>query len=300
MKILRFNDDRIGVLKNDTQVVDVSSVISYRAEKGPKRVIEEIIEGFDAYRDKFQQIVARESGVPLNSVKLLAPIPQPNKCLAAFVNYLDSPSRTKDSLTIEYFYKAPELVGPDGTIVLADIPPVTVFHPEAELAFVTGKQAKNVALADAMNCIFGYVPFFDISARGMTRRTQFLPKGQDTYAALGPWITTRDEISDPHNLTVKSWVNGKARQDYNTKFMAYRIPEQIAWLSKFVQLCPGDVIATGTYHEGLGPLNDGDALEIEIERLGKTRFHVKGDGPRKDVDFMPGRAQAPGGGWTKV
>jgi 2-keto-4-pentenoate hydratase/2-oxohepta-3-ene-1,7-dioic acid hydratase in catechol pathway len=300
MRILRFNDDQVGVVKDDDRVVDVSSAIYYRVEKGPKRVIEEVIEDFEEYREKFQQIANRESGVPLSSVRLLVPIPQPNKCLAAFVNYLDRPDRTVESLTIEYFYKAPELVGPEGTIELADIPPVTVFHPEAELAFVMGKRAKNVKLADAMNFVFGYVPFFDISARGMTRRTQFLPKGQDTYATVGPWITTRDEIPDPHNLVVKSWVNGQARQNYNTKYMAYKIPEQISWLSRFVQLCPGDVIATGTYHEGLGPLNGGDTLEIEIERLGKTKFHVKSYGARKEVNHIAGRAQTPAGGWTKV
>jgi 2-keto-4-pentenoate hydratase/2-oxohepta-3-ene-1,7-dioic acid hydratase in catechol pathway len=299
VKILRFNDDRIGVLKDGDRVVDVSSAISYRAEKGPKRVIEEVIENFDDYRQKFAQIVNRESGVALNSVQLRAPIPQPNKCLAAFVNYLDRPDRSPESLTIEYFYKCPEMVGPDKPIELADIPAVTVFNPEAELAFVIGKRAKNVSQADAMYTIFGYVPFFDVSARGLTRRTTFLGKGQDTHAAIGPWITTKDEVPDPHNLTVKSWVGEEARQNYNTRYMAYKIPEQIAWLTRFVQLCPGDIVATGTYHEGLGPVNGGDVLEIEIERLGRAKFHIKGYGPRK-VAKSGGGGQAPAGNWTKV
>src|SRR5207249_8379139 len=143
MKILRFNDDRIGVLKGEDRVVDVSGVISYRVEKSPKRAIEEVIEGFEHYRDKFQRSVDREHGVPLNTVKLLAPIPQPNKCLAAFVNYTDRPDRIPENLAIEYFYKSPELVGPGGTIELPDIPPVTGFHPEAEIAFVIGKLGKD-------------------------------------------------------------------------------------------------------------------------------------------------------------
>lgn len=296
MKILRFNDDRIGVLKNEDHVVDVSSEIAYRIEKGPSRVIEEVIEGFEAYREKFQRILNREEGVPLSSVKLLAPVPQPPKCLAAFVNYTDRPDRIPENLVIEYFYKSPEIVGPGGTIELLDIPPVTAFHPEAELAFVIGKRTKNVREAEAMNSIFGYVPFFDISARGLTRRTMFLPKGQDTFSAAGPWITTTDEVPDVHNLTVKSWVAGEARQNYNTRNMAYKIPQQIAWLSKYVQLRPCDVIATGTYHEGLGPFNDGDRLEIEIDRLGKCSFNVKGYGPKK-------YAKSSGGGegnYTKV
>ncbi|MCZ6623458.1 MAG: fumarylacetoacetate hydrolase family protein [Deltaproteobacteria bacterium] len=302
MKLLRFNDDRIGVLKDENHVVDVSGAITSRRAKGPQRVIEDIIENFRRYRRKFERIVDRESGVPLSSVKLLAPIPRPSKCLAAFVNYLDRPDRSVDHLPNEYFYKAPELVGPEGTVELLDIPPVLVYQPEAELAFVMGKRAKNVQQAEAMDYLFGYIPFFDISARGMTRRTQFVPKGQDTYGPCGPWITTKDEIPDPHNLVVKSWVNGEVRQNYNTQYMAHKIAEQIAWVSRLVQLQPGDVIATGTYHEGLGPINDGDVLEIEIEKMGKARFFIKGHGPRKDVEWMPGVSQPPpiSGRMTKV
>ena len=153
-----------------------------------------------------------------------------------------------------------------------------------------------------MDHVFGYVPFFDISARGMTRRTTFLSKGQDTFGPCGPWITTRNEVPDPHSLNVRSWVNGQLRQEYNTRHMAHRIPEQIAWLTRFVELRPGDVVATGTHHMGLGPINDGDVLDIEIETLGKARFLVKGQGPRKDVEFMPGVTQVarPEGGVTRV
>jgi 2-keto-4-pentenoate hydratase/2-oxohepta-3-ene-1,7-dioic acid hydratase in catechol pathway len=303
VRILRFNEDRIGVLKDDNTVVDVSAAISSLKAKGAQRVVEDIIEHFRKYRKRFEKIVADEAGVPLASVKLLAPIPRPSKCMAAFVNYVDRPDRSPDTLPNEYFYKAPELVGPEGTIELPDIPPVVVFQPEAELAFVIGKTAKNVPEKKAMDYVFGYVPFFDVSARGLTRRTQFIPKGMDTFGPCGPWLTTKDEIPDPHNIVVKSWVNGQPRQNYNTKYMAHKIPEQIAWLSKFVQLNPGDVFATGTYHEGLGPLNDGDVLEIEIENMGRARFFTKGKGARKDAEWMPGKNQPvppPGGGLSRV
>ncbi len=301
MKVLRFDDDRVGVLKDGERVVDVSRAIDYRVEKGPQRVMEEVIGDFDAVRPRFESLVSESDGVPLDSVKLLAPVPRPGKCLAAFVNYLDSPERKKENLTIDFFYKSPDLVGPEGVIELVDIPPVAVWQPEAEIAFVVGAQAKNVAEADAYDHVFGYVPFFDISARGMNRRTQFIPKGQDTYAVCGPWITTRDEIDDPHRLRVQSWVNESPRQDYSTEHMAHTIPEQVAWLSRFIRLQPGDVITTGTYHPGLGPLNDGDVLEIEIECLGHARFFVRGEGPRKEADFMPGQTQVPsGGGFTRV
>ena len=250
--------------------------------------MEELIAHFGAYRPRIAALVAQGEKRPLASVALLAPLPRPSRVLAAFVNYLDKPGRTADSLPLEFFHKSPHLVGPGGSVELPDIPAVTVFHAEAELAFVIGSSARRVSEAAAMGHVFGYVPFFDVSARGMTRRSQLLPKGQETFAPCGPWITTADEIPDPHNLTVKSWVNGELRQTYSTKHMAHRIPEQVAWLSRFVELRPGDVVATGVFHEGLGPINVGDTIEIEIERLGRASFNVTGDSPRKVGTFQPG------------
>jgi len=288
MQILRFNDDRVGVLKDGNTVVDISGLISHREIRGPQGVMDELIGNFDSYRPGIEKLVAAEKGQALASVRLLPPLVRPSRVLAAFVNYLDRPDRTADSLPMEFFHKAPELVGAEGTILLPDIEPVVEYHAEAELAFVIGRHCKNVSAAEAMERVFGYIPFFDVSARGMTRRSQFLPKGQDTFAPAGPWITTKDEVRDPHDLTVKSWVNGEARQDYNTKHMAHKISAQIAWLSRFIQLQPGDVVATGTYHTGLGPVNVGDTLEIEIGGLGRARFFCKGDSPRKAKGFQPG------------
>jgi len=298
MKILRFNNDQLGVLKNNDTVVEISDLINYRPERGPQRVMEELIGNFDSYRPRIEKLLAQEKGVPLASVKLLAPIPQPSRCLAAFANYKDSPERNPDTLPDEFFHKSPFLVGPEGDVVLPDLPPVTEYHAEAELAFVMGKLAKNVSKEKALDYVFGYVPFFDISARGLTRRSQLVPKGQDTFGPCGPWITTKDEVPDPHKLNVKSWVGGVARQDYSTEHMAHLIPEQIAWLTRFIQLHPGDVITTGTYHVGLGPINVGDTLEIEIERLGRARYHVKGDCPPKFKNVKVGGA--PGNPITRV
>lgn len=302
MKLLRFNDDRIGVIIDGDRVADVSEAIAYRVEKGPQRVIEQVIGEWDTYRPLFEELAAAGPGVPVDSVNLLTPVPRPSKVLAAFVNYLDTPDRKPDDMPMEFFYKAPEVVGPEGACHLLDIPPVMVWQPEAEIAFVIGNHAKDVSQADAESHIFGYVPFFDISARGLNRRTQFLPKGQDTYGLVGPWITTRDEVPDPHKLNVKSWVNGGLRQDYSTEHMARKIPEQLSWASRFLQLQPGDIITTGTYHVGLGPINDGDVLEIEIERLGRSRYFIKSDGPRKEPEFRPGVTRNPnaGEGFSRV
>ena len=123
---------------------------------------------------------------------------------------------------------------------------------EAELAVIIGRNAKRIDAAAALDYVFGYVPFFDISTRGLVRRTHFIGKGQDTHGCCGPWIITKDEIPDPHNVVVKSWNNGEPRQNYNTSAMAHKIPDQIAWLSKFARLSPGDIVATGT-PAGVGP-----------------------------------------------
>lgn len=298
MKILRFNNDQLGVLKNNDMVVEISDLINYRTERGPQRVMDELIGNFDSYRPRIEKMLAEAKGVPLASVRLLTPIPQPSRCLAAFANYKDSPERNPDTLPDEFFHKSPFLVGPEGDVVLPDLPAVTEYHAEAEIAFVMGKLAKNVSKEKALDYVFGYVPFFDISARGLTRRSQLVPKGQDTFGPCGPWITTKDEVPDPHKLNVKSWVGGVARQDYSTEHMAHLIPEQIAWLTRFIQLHPCDVITTGTYHVGLGPINVGDTLEIEIERLGRARYHVKGDCPPKVKNVKVGGA--PGNPITRV
>lgn len=303
MKILRFNDDRIGILKNGDTVVDVSEAISHRTEKGANRAMEEFIERIGSNPKEIEQLAAGGKAVPLSSVKLLVPIPRPSKVMAAFVNYLDRAGAESGNVPIEFFYKCPELLGPEGTITIPDIPPVTVFQPEAELALVIGKRGKDVKESAAMDYVLGYMPFIDVSSRGMVRRTQFLGKGLDTWGPCGPWITTGDEVGDPHTLQVKSWVNGKVRQDYNTKDMAQKIPQLIAWVTRFVTLHPGDVISTGTFHEGLGPLNDGDVVEIEIEKLGRARFFTKADGPRKEENWappIPQPGQRTGPGMSKV
>jgi 2-keto-4-pentenoate hydratase/2-oxohepta-3-ene-1,7-dioic acid hydratase in catechol pathway len=287
VKILRFDDDRIGVLRQDT-VFDISHLISHREYRGPQGTIEELIGHFDAYEGLIAEVVAKGNGRPLSSVQLLPPLPRPGRVLAAFVNYLDRPDRTLDSLPLEFFHKSPYLVGPGGDVELPDVATIKEFHAEAELAFIVGNPSRSSAAQDWRRHVFGYVPFFDVSARGLTRRSQFLPKGLETFSACGPWITTADEIADPHDLIVKSWVSGEPRQNYSTRFMAHKIPAQIEWLSRFVKLQPGEVVATGVFHEGLGPINCGDTLEIEISGLGRASFNVKGDSPRKVAGFQPG------------
>ena len=154
--------------------------------------------------------------------------------------------------------------------------PATIFEHEAELGLVIGKRATNVKAENAYDYIFGYLNFIDVSARGLppTGNTFFQMKSRETFAPMGPWLVTADEIPDPLKLQVRLWINGDIRQDYNTDDMAHKIPRVIEWVSSIHTLEPGDVIATGTNHAGLSPLQDGDHVDIEIERLGNLHLHV--------------------------
>src|SRR5262249_57527446 len=143
-------------------VVDVSDTVSSRKAKGPQRVMEEIIEGWRKYRRRFEKILAEQEGVPLSSVQLQCPLPRPSKCLAAFVNYVDRPDRSPDSLPNEYFYKSPDLVGPGETIELRDIPAAVAYQPEAEFAFVIGKTAQHVPESKALHYVSRSFPFFSL------------------------------------------------------------------------------------------------------------------------------------------
>jgi len=295
MKLACFNDNRLGVVLDD-RVVDVSEALPHWGIKRLETHVEEVIEGFATYRPQFERMLARERGVPLAGVRLLAPIPRPPKILAAFVNYRDREGAQIGP--VDFFYKASNaVVGPGGTVDLPDDDEVGVHHFEAELAYVIGRRAKHVSEAEAMDYVFGYLPFIDVSARtapGIQRRTQLIGKGQDTFAPLGPYLVTKDEVPDPHKLRVRLWVNGELRQDYNTSDMAHYIPEQIAWLTKHVALEPGDVLATGTHHVGLGPVNGGDKVELEVERLGRLAVNVTSSGPAKMGGWGPGaQRQAP-------
>jgi len=126
-----------------------------------------------------------------------------------------------------------------------------------------------------MDYIFGYTNFIDGSARGLPAGGFFHMKSRDTFAPIGPYIVTADEIRDPQKLQIRLWNNGTLMQNFNTDDMAHKIPRCIEWVSAIHTLEPGDVLATGTNHRGLNPFHDGDKVEIEIEKVGRLRFNVK-------------------------
>jgi 2-keto-4-pentenoate hydratase/2-oxohepta-3-ene-1,7-dioic acid hydratase in catechol pathway len=161
-------------------------------------------------------------------------------------------------------------------MVLPDVP-ATIFEGEAEMALVIGKRASHVPASQAMDYIFGYTNFIDGSARGLppAGNVFYQMKSRDTFAPIGPYLVTADEVPDPLSLQVRLWVNGTIKQNYNTSDMAHKIPRIIEWISSIHTLEPGDLVATGTNHRGLSAFQDGDLIELEVDGMGRLRFHVK-------------------------
>src|SRR4030095_1937922 len=214
MKLLFFNDFKLGVLKGDN-VVDVSQVVRDITHTGPHNLISGLIERFADYRGALEKAAAG-TGAPLNSVRIRPPLPRPVNIDAMAVNYMEDGTR-KEPAPINAFHKSPGcVIGDNDTMVLPDVP-ATIFEGEAEMAVIIGKRASNVRAANAMSCIFGYTNFIDGSARGLlpSGNTFYQMKSRDTFAPIGPFIVTADEIADPHRLQIKLSVNGTVKQNFN-------------------------------------------------------------------------------------
>jgi 2-keto-4-pentenoate hydratase/2-oxohepta-3-ene-1,7-dioic acid hydratase in catechol pathway len=277
VKLLFFDDFKLGVLKGDA-VVDVSAVVRDVPHTGPHNLISGLIERFADYRKRLEEAAARGQGMPLGQVKIRPPLPKPTTIVCMAVNYMEDGTRTEPA-PINAFLKAPSSVmGQGDTMVLPDVP-ATIFEGEAEVALVMGKRASQVSAARAMDYVFGYTNFIDGSARGLlpTGNTFYQMKSRDTFAPIGPWIVTADEIADPHRLQVKLWVNQVLKQNFNTSDMAHKIPRCVEWVTSIHALEPGDILATGTNHRGLSAFQNGDQIELETEGLGRLRFNVRDD-----------------------
>ena len=275
MKLGYFDDWRLGVVKGDA-IVDVTALVQDVPHIGPHDLICGLIERFPAYRAKLDAAVAREKGVPIAGVRLRPPLPRPINIDCMAVNYMED-GTLKEPAPINGFHKTPSaIIGPGDTMVLPDIA-ASVFEGEAELALVIGKRARNVKAADAMPYVFGYMNFIDGSARGMkpTNNTFYQMKSRETFAPIGPWIVTADEIANPQKLQIKLWNNGRLRQNFNTNDMAHDIARCIEWVTHQHTLEPGDILATGTNHRGLHAFHDGDKIELECEGMGRLTFHIR-------------------------
>ena len=277
MKILYFDDYKLGVLKGDA-VVDVSAVVKGIPHMGPHDLINGLIERFDEFRKPLEAAVAAGKGVPLSGVKIRPPLPRPGNIDCMAVNYMEDGTKAEPSPINAFHKSAGAIIGDGEVMVLPDVP-AGAFEGEAEIAVVIGRKATNVSQADAMKHVFGYMNFIDGSARGLPPpgNVFFQMKSRDTFAPIGPYIVTADEIPDPHKLQIRLWRNGQLTQNYNTSDMAHNIPKCIAWVSSIHTLNPGDILAMGTNHRGLSSFQDGDKIELEVDHLGRLHFSCRDD-----------------------
>ena len=266
MKLAFFNDYQLGVINGD-QIVDVASALGGISYHSPQELIETLIKDWDNLQPQIAEAAGGNAGTALDSVRLRAPLPRPNQLVCLAGNYIEPAAPNRGEFNA--FLKSPTgIIGKDDTVQLPDTN-ATVFHFEPELGIVIGKTASHVSQAEAMDHVFGYTQFIDVSARGLPGGF-FLGKSWHTFAPMGPALVTADEVSDPNDLGIKLWVNDELRHDFSSDSMARFIPEVLEEVTKVITLEPGNVVNTGTHHYALAPIQDGDNLRLEIEGFGPS------------------------------
>jgi len=238
----------------------------------------DLITRWGALGDEARRLAtAATDTVPLSAVRLLAPVPRPGKIMAIGLNYADHIAETGAQTPANQIWFSKQINAVTGPFDPVDIPKVSRFVDyEAELVAIVGKGGRHISKEAAPGAVFGFCVGDDVSERFWQNRTAqwVLGKSFDTHAPFGPWITTSDEVGDPHVLGIRGIVNGETRQSSNTSNLVFNVWDQLAELSQVMTLEPGDVIYTGT-PGGVGaamkppaPLKAGDKVRIEIDRLG--------------------------------
>ena len=282
MKICRFNDDRLGVIEGD-RVRDVTSALDgLPAYRVPFPTYDPVIAALSRLRPAIEAAAAKAESLPLADVRLLPPVGNPGKIVAAPVNYRAHLDEVNESAELHHgnqineihragvFLKATSsLIGASDAVALR-FPDRRNDH-EVELAVIIGKTANTVAKADALDHVAGYAIGLDMTLRGPEERS--FRKSIDTYTVLGPWMVTADEIPDPTALDLQIRINGEVRQKANTRDLILSVADLIAFASSFYTLHPGDILLTGT-PEGVGPVRPGDVMTAGIEKIGEITVAV--------------------------
>ena len=264
MKLAFFNDYQLGVISGD-QIVDVASALEGVSYHSPQELIETLIQDWDNLQPQIAQAAEGNGGTALDSVRLRAPLPRPGQLVCLAGNYIEPASPDRGEFNA--FLKSPTgIIGKDDTVQLPETD-ATVFHFEPELSVVIGKTASHLSQAEAMDHVFGYTQFIDVSARGLPGGF-FLGKSWHTFAPMGPALVTADEVSDPNELGIRLSVNDELRHDFSSNSMGRFIPEVLEEVTKVLTLEPGNIVSTGTHHYALAPIQDGDNLHLEIEGFG--------------------------------
>lgn len=283
MRLCRFDDNRLGVVVGE-EVRDVTPVVArLPAQRWPLAKGDPLVAALGELRPHIEAELARAPARPLAQVKLLSPVANPSKIVAAPVNYrrhleearadaeIHHQKQVEEIQRVGLFLKATSsLVGPSEGVALRYLDRRN--DHEVELALVVGKPANRVRAADALDYVAGYAIGLDMTIRGPEERS--LRKSCDSYCVLGPWMVTADEIADPTRLDLAIAVNGEQRQRANTRDLVLGIGTLVELASSFYTLLPGDVLLTGT-PEGVGPVRPGDVMEATISGIGSMRVEVR-------------------------
>jgi 2-keto-4-pentenoate hydratase/2-oxohepta-3-ene-1,7-dioic acid hydratase in catechol pathway len=287
MKIATFSvksEDHIGLVQED----QVISLTALSAEEFPA-CMKSFIESSGELRSRAEQLIEQRGNddaiFSLSEVNLLPPIAQPEKIICVGLNYIDHCKETgmePPASPVIFSKYANAIVGHNDAIEIPINSNEVDF--EAELAIVIGKEAKRVSEEEANDYVFGYTIMNDISARDLQFKDGQWSRGKtaDTFAPIGPVIVTHDEVGNPHELAISLELNGELMQDSNTSNLIFTVPQIISFLSQSMTLKPGDLIATGTppgVGMGRNPkvwLQNGDQMNVMIERIGTLSNHVKG------------------------
>jgi 2-keto-4-pentenoate hydratase/2-oxohepta-3-ene-1,7-dioic acid hydratase in catechol pathway len=279
INLVIFNEGRPGLL-TDRGVVDVSALVR---PLGGHDAMVALITRYEELKPELTRLAAEGAAQPLAAVTLKAPVPRA-KLLAMGGNYREFGHR--EPAPMWGFLKSTDsLLGSGGTVVLPEID-ANIFHHEAELVVVFGRAGRNIPQAQALDYVFGYAAAVDVSARmppspsgagggrDITKMVLSAGKSYNGFTPIGPAIVPKDEVGDAGALDIKLWVNGELRPNYNTSDLAHSIAESIAWATAITPVEPGDVLLMGTNHQGLGAMQDGDRIEMEVSRIGRLTFNV--------------------------
>ena len=289
MKLCRFDEDRLGCVEGD-HVYDVTAALDVLPPvRWPVPLGDPLLQHLPALMTAVGRERKAAKRIELGQVRLLSPLTNPSKVMAAPANYrLHVELDTKDAGVDQgvhrkalegverpaekfgLFLKATSAIAGPSNGVQIILPDRRTDH-EVELAVIIGKSGHRIDRADAMSHVAGYCIGLDMTVRGAEDRS--FRKSPDSYAVLGPWLVTADEIPDPHDLTLSLWVNGERRQHTSTGAMTVDIPDLIAIASSVYTLHPGDVILTGT-PEGVGPVAPGDVIRAACEGIGEMSLQV--------------------------
>jgi 2-keto-4-pentenoate hydratase/2-oxohepta-3-ene-1,7-dioic acid hydratase in catechol pathway len=283
MRLCRFDNDRLGLVDGDN-VRDVTAALDVLPRHTwPLPRFDPLIAHLPAVRARVESISASAQRRPLAAVRLLSPIANPGKILAAPVNYRKHLEEAREDPAIHHqkqvaeiqkvglFLKATSsLVGPGEGVALQHLDRRN--DHEIELAAVIGKAGRDIPRARAFEHIAAYCIGLDMTVRGPEERS--LRKSVDSFTVLGPWLVTADAVADPSALELRLTVNGELRQHANTRDLILAIPDLIEFATSFYTLHPGDVLLTGT-PEGVGPVQPGDRLVAEIDGIGRMDVAIR-------------------------